>query len=136
MALGLSHRFRRPSRLLSLLVATMALVSQLALGAAVLPDDAAQVQLAALDAVSILCHTDGTTGGHGDAPTHHRGSGHALCPLDVSLALPSAALASAPHLPAPPLPLTLRARPLPPARAPPTPMLVAAYPRGPPSALA
>lgn len=130
MAPGLARRSRR-LRSCGLLAAAMALVSQLALGTAPPSDDLAQARLAALEAAGLLCHETGADRG---TPAHHaHGADHALCPVCCGLALPSVTLASAPHLPLPPLLPRSRARPTPPARAPLPSSPAAAYPRGPPN---
>lgn len=126
---GSPRPFRRVLGLAGLLAATLALVGQLALGTVIPLDEAPRAQLAALDAASMLCHP----GGNGQAPLHHPGIGHALCPLFLASAIPGAWAAPAPILPAPPPALALRRATPPPARAPPSPVLIAAYPRGPPS---
>ncbi len=85
----------RPSRPLGLLLAMLAFVSLLALGATVLPDDAQQTEL---DAVSILCVTSAaalpTQAPH--PPRHH--AAPVLCPLSLALALPLVLLALLPLL--------------------------------------
>ena len=119
--------------LLGLLVAVMAMVSQLALGATVLPDDRPAGPTAALTALVVFCQT-----GHllGDKPVPaHRMPQTTLRPLSVTLALPAAIPVSAILLPVPSTALPLRVVPLPPARAPPSLAVMAAYPRGPPSGL-
>ena len=90
----LSRRRHRwlPAGFPGLLIALLALVSQVALGAVVLPDEAsARDQSAAtLDAVSILC--DGAAPAPRDrAPAHHRHDPEcALCPLCIALATAAA----------------------------------------------
>ena len=126
----LSPHFRHSTGLLGLLVAVMALVSLLALGATVLPDDRPADPTAALKALVVFCQT-----GHplGDKPAPaHRMPQATLCPLSVTLALPAAIPAPMVFLPAPPGALALRFGAPPPARAPPSLAVMAAYPRGPP----
>jgi hypothetical protein len=126
----LSRQFRHCSGLLGLLVAVLAIVSQLALGAMVLPDNRPADAVAALDALSVLCQA-----GHpvGDKPVPaHRGSQAALNPLSVTLALPAAIPVPAAWPLGPPATLVLRIAPPPPARALPSVAAIAAYPRGPP----
>src|SRR5579875_719411 len=83
-----------------LLAAVLALVSQLALGALVVPgaDDAGA--LARLDAVSILC-SDLPTPDDGGAAHRHHAADLALCPLTVALDAPAFVLSTGPALPAP-----------------------------------
>ena len=116
---------------LGLLTALLALVSQLALGAMVLPD--APDQVAALDAVGILCSGAAPTDDGGTAPHRHHASDLALCPLTVALALPAVVLTSAPALPPPAPVLAFRMRERPPGRGPPPPTARVGAPRAPPS---
>ena len=109
----------------------VALVSQLALGAVVIPDDA-QAQLAALDAASVFCQSGANAPGSDRPPVQRHASDYALCPLSVSLALPALVFAPEPILPEPGLGHALRLAPLPQGRAPPSHAFAAAYPRGPP----
>ena len=132
MFLGLPRRFRHPSRVCGLLAVLVALVSQLALGAVVLPDESPQSQLATLDAASIFCQTGSNTGGSDRPPIPHHAADYALCPLSVSLAQPVAVLVPDVLLPAPSQSLAMRPGALPQARAPPSRVVAAAYPRGPP----
>lgn len=104
----LSRQFRHCSALVGLLIAVMAMVSQLALGATVLPDDRPADPTAALKALVVFCQT-----GHpvDDKPTPpHRMPQATLCPLSVTLALPAAIPAPMVFLPAPPGALALRFR--------------------------
>ncbi len=118
-------------RLIGRLAAMLALISQIALGAMVLPDSRPADPLAALDALSVLCLTGRTAPAHKN-PAHHAPLA-VMCPLAAALALP-ALLAAAPTVPpAPPAVLTLRLALPPPARAPPARTVVAAWPRGPPA---
>jgi hypothetical protein len=126
----LSRQFRHCSGLVGLLVVVVAIVSQLALGAMVLPDNRPADPIAALDALSVLCQT-GHPVGDKSVPSH-RGSRAALCPLCVTLALPAAIPVPTALLPAPPATLVLRIAPLPPPPAPSSVAAIAAYPRGPP----
>jgi hypothetical protein len=130
---GPSRRTWRPPHLAGLLVAVLALVSQLALGAMVLPDDDPQAQLDALSALTVLCRTGVPATDRDQAPLHHRRADPALCPLSVALALPGVILTPAPVLPSLVALLTLRAMGPPPARAPPSSVPDAAFPRGPPT---
>ncbi len=86
------------SRRLGLLLAMLAFVSLLALGATVLPDDASAAQQAELDAVSILCVSGpAALPTHGPHPPRHHAA-PALCPLSLALALPLVLLALLPLL--------------------------------------
>jgi hypothetical protein len=113
----------------ALLVAMLALVSQLALGATVLPDDAPHDAPDDLAAIAILC---GTPAPDHHAPPHPAAPDWALLPLSVALALPAVILTPTPLLPRAPAALVFRAGTRPRARAPPPVAVAAAYPRGPP----
>ncbi len=123
------RRFQRRSRRAGLLIAAVAMVSQLAFGAMTAPV-APSGQLAALAALSVLCH------GQPPAPDRPAPSRRvavvALCPLGVTRAPPVAILLPAVGLPTPPAALALRIAPTPPARAPPAQAALTAFPRGPP----
>ncbi len=131
MLTGLSRRFRRPFRSAGLMAVLAALVSQLTLGAIVIPDDP-QAQLAALDAASVFCQFGGSTDGNGRPPVQRHAADYALCPLGVPLALPNVILAPAPLLPEPGVGRVLPMGTLPQGRAPPSHAFAAIYPRGPP----
>ncbi len=93
----MARGFRHHPRFLSFLLVVVAVVSQLALGAMVLPDDSPAGEIAALDAVALLC---GHLPGHDGSPAHRHRTGHpALCPVSIALALPSAIPTSGPALP-------------------------------------
>jgi hypothetical protein len=82
----------------SLLMLMLALVSQLALGAIVLPDDTQAAQRDRMDTTAVLC------GGHADrgkAPAHRHHADVAVCPPSVALALPGVVLATAVVFPRP-----------------------------------
>ena len=119
------------ARYCGFLAAVLALVSQLALGAMVPPDDTAGRQLAALDAVSVLC-----TGNPAPAPRHrapHHAADMALCPLDLALAMSGAVLL--PFSALVPLPSSMSARRTwqrPPGCGPPPPTARVGAPRAPP----
>ena len=86
--------------ILSYLTAVIALVSQLALGAVLLPDMPSQQQFASLEAANVFCDGNQTT--HGGKPDHkHRQPAPAICPISITLSLPSIVLAPTPVLPAP-----------------------------------
>jgi hypothetical protein len=126
LPVALPRRFGWTGRIL----AVLALVGQVALGAIVLPDDRPADIGAWIDALSVPCQT-GQPSPATPAPAHRPPPG-ALCPLSVALALPVALAASAAVLPAPPSPLAGARLPLPQARAPPAAPSAAAWPRGPP----
>ena len=128
---GLSRRFRRPLRRAGLIAFLAALVSQLALGAVVIPDDP-QSQLAALDAASVFCQSGNGAQGGERPPVQRYAADYALCPLSVSLALPAIILSPEPLLPEPGPGRALPTGTLPQSRAPPSHAFAAAYPRGPP----
>ena len=137
MSFGLPHPLR-PFGARGLLFAVLALVSQLALGAMVLPDDAAARDAASLAAVSVLCDSSqvsptGAVGGtHRQAPLPHRHHQGALCPLSLALALPAVVLAALAVLPAPTAATVLRLATGQRARAPPSLVGGLGLPRGPP----
>jgi hypothetical protein len=127
-----SRLSRAPHRPAGLLLAILALVGQLALGAMVMPADAAAVaqSVAELDAASILCV--GTPPPVHAPPHRHHAIDCALCPLCAAMATHGVILSAAPSLPAPPAAIAARAALPPPARAPPAQPRRAALPRGPP----
>lgn len=81
------------------LAAVLALNSQIALGAMVIPDDATRSQSAAPGAVSMFCA--GTPGDAPHGPSRHlpHAPGGALCPLSIELAATVFVLGSTPVLP-------------------------------------
>ena len=121
-------------RLAGFLLAVVALASQLALGAMVLPDEASarEQSTAALEAMTVLCDSSVPAApDHG--PAHHRHvADSALCPFSAMGSLQAAVLASAPDLPLPVSRLAARAGLPPLARGPPAPSRRAPPPRGPP----
>jgi hypothetical protein len=119
-----------PQRL-GFLVAILALISQLALGAVVLPDISPASELAALAAATVDC-APAAPADKQLPPAPRPDSGQALCPLSVALALPAVILLPAPVLPPPVLMLSVRGTDLPQARAPPSAFRYAPYPTGPP----
>ncbi len=118
-------------RLLGLLIALLAMVSQVAAASVIWPDDTAQSRIAALAALSVTCH-----GGKPATPAHapaHRVPDPPLCPPAAAFAVPLAVPTSDPTLPARRRPLALRLGTPPPPRAPPGRAPEAAFPRGPPT---
>ena len=130
----LRHRWR-PANVPGFLVALLAIASQLALGAIVLPDEvsAREQSVAALDALSILCDS-ATPTKPDDAPKHHHRQNPdcAICPLGVALAMPAAVLVSGPALPPPSSHMADRSAFPPPARGPPAQPRHTPPSRGPP----
>jgi len=128
------RRYRYCPGIPGYLIAMIALVSQLALGAMVLPDDSAGMEIATLDAVSILC---GQNHAHGDdnlPPEKHRPVDLALCPLSATLALPAIILTLTPVLQAcPGCVLSIGIDYKPPGRGPPLATARVGAPRAPPS---
>ena len=118
------------ARLAALIACVLALVSQLALGAVVLPDVSPADQLAALNAAVVDCAPD--PGNDTPAIPHQRDAGAALCPLAAALDAPGAILAASPTLPPPAKATATRAALPPQSRAPPGHPVEARYPRGPP----
>jgi hypothetical protein len=129
---SLTRRFKQSEKFLGLLLAVMALMGQLAVGAAVPLQDEAAERLNTFEAALILCHSGTGSTPSQQAPLHHHFD-CALCPLCQVLAHYSVVLTSAPFLPEPPAGMTLRTRGVAAARAPPAPAVASAYPRGPPS---
>jgi hypothetical protein len=114
--------------LCGLILALLALASQLAAGATV-PDAIAQIA-APLSGFGTICHT----GAPADTPPahHHTAPDCQACLLCAALATPAPVLSSGPALPAPGTVQTTLAAPPPPSRAPPAVDFLAARPRGPP----
>jgi hypothetical protein len=128
-----AKRPAHPSSALGFLTAIIALVSQLALGGVLPSDGPSPQQIAALNAVLVLC--DGSQpSDQGGKPDHgHRPLAPAICPLSVTLSLPSVVLTPAPALPAPSGPvLYVRAAERPPLRGPPPATARVGEPRAPP----
>ena len=115
-----------------LMVALLALVGQLAIGAVVLPDSDTADALNRLDAVSILCSGLPASDDGGAAPHHHHACDLALCPMTLALAAPSVVLTPAPVLPAPKPVSVFPSRERPPGRGPPAASARVGEPRGPP----
>jgi hypothetical protein len=121
------------ARFLGYLTAVIALVSQLSLGAVLLPDAPTSQQFAALEAANVFC--DGNqTSDHGGKPEHnHRQQAPAICPISITLSLPSIVLTPTPILPAPSaLVIDARALERPPGRGPPPATARVGVPRAPP----
>ncbi len=121
-----ARQTRNPNRLGHLL-ALFALVCQVLLGGATLPD----MSMAEPAALGLICHADApATPDH--APARHRHTpGCALCPLCV-VAMQAVIPAMAPALPGPSVRGADRVALPPPARAPPAQPRRVALPRGPP----
>jgi hypothetical protein len=128
--------FERPGswrRIPGLLLASIALAGQLALGAIVPTDGPMQGTLSGLESLGVICHSPGP--GDPDQPStpDHRTPDCAICPLCVALAAPAmVVLVPAPVLPAPTIVLAARSSGPVQARAPPSEPLRTARPRGPP----
>ena len=133
MASRQTKHLRSLGSLPGLLLAVLALVSQLALGSIAMPDEAAarEQSVAALDSLSIICSAT-TPVEHAPGQHHHHGMDCAVCPLCAALAMHAVVLGSGPDLPAPSSRLAHRATLPPPARAPPAQPRHAPPPRGPP----
>ena len=123
----LSLAFWRPG----LLTAMLALVSQLALGAVVLPDDTPAGQLAEMDALSVLC-TGAAPDRNIPTPHRHHAADLTLCPLSIALAAPCCLSEPAPALPPPPPAIAARSFERPPGRGPPPATARVGEPRAPP----
>jgi hypothetical protein len=130
---AVAKRAAHPSTVLGFLAAVIALVSQLALGAVLPTDGPTPQQIAALNAVRVLCDGSQPTD-RGGRPDHgHRPLAPAICPISVTLSLPGIVLTPAPVLPAPPGPvLFARAVERPPGRGPPPATARVGVPRAPP----
>ena len=122
-----------PASLPGVLIALLALCSQLALGAVVLPGEAVarDQSVATLEALSILCNSAAPTAPD-QAPHHRHNPDCALCPLCVALAMPAVILTSGPELSPPTGRLADGAALPPPARGPPAPPRNTPPSRGPP----
>lgn len=118
----------QPLRAPGLVLAALALLCQLALGA-VLPHAASAQAASGIETIGTLCIADAPA----HTPGHHQHRGDcALCPLCLSMAAQAVLPVAAPPLP---LPRSEAAPPatLPPlARGPPAPRRLLAFPRGPP----
>ncbi len=116
-----------------LLLAILALVSQLALGAMVLPDDdLPQRQQSSLDAIGVMCSSAvPVLPGH-RAPHHRHVPDCAPLPLGVALALPAFMPMSPPTLPRPLAARMQRRASAASARGPPSHYSHIGFPRGPP----
>ena len=111
--------------------AVLALVSQLALGAVMLPDNAPADQLAELDAVSVLC-TGAAPDRNTPTPHRHHAADLTLCPLSIALAAPCCLPEPVPALPPPPAAIVARSFDHPPGRGPPAATARVGEPRAPP----
>jgi hypothetical protein len=112
-----------------LLLAMLALVSQLALGSVVLPQDAGAAEL---DAVAIFCQTAAPGTPQPVTPHHQHAPDCAICPLCAALAAPGAILTPAPLLPTPSVHQVAQIGLPPAARGPPSRPLRISLARGPP----
>lgn len=128
MSLASRHR----PGFLGLLIAGIALASQLVLGAILPADDAVAGQAAAaFNAAAIFCAAPQSPD-HGKT-SRHRPAAPMLCPANVALTLPVAVLTSSPVLPPPPASvLSSGARERPPGRGPPPAGTRVNPPRAPP----
>jgi hypothetical protein len=114
---------------LGLLFTLLALMAQLASGAAVPRTEA----VATLTNAATICHADETS--DQAPPAQHHPASCPICPLCVSLSAPALALAIHPALPTPSVIIAACSVVLPPATAPPAIDVLAARPRGPPAIL-
>ncbi len=115
------------------MAAVIALVSQLALGAVLPPDEPTPQQIAALNAVRVLCDGVAPSDRGGAPQQHHRHLAPAMCPIGATLSLPSVVLTPAPVLPAPSAAMRYaRAPERPPGRGPPPATARVGVPRAPP----
>jgi hypothetical protein len=126
MSFAMIRTWRFPT---GLLLALLALASQIAVASLVLPEDSTAAEL---DAVAILCQTAAPGAPQPATPHHHHAPDCAICPFCAALALPGAILTPAPALPTPSLHRVAQIALPPPARGPPSRPLRTALPRGPP----
>ena len=127
VSFGVSRARSSIASLFGIVLAFLALAGQLVSVSVATPDP---LQKAQLDSEDVHCHSDATP----PAKTPKRHSACVLCPLCLSLTVPSPVLSSPPVLPLRPLVFIARAAPPPPATGPPfhrTP--ISALPRGPPA---
>jgi hypothetical protein len=128
-----AKRASHPSALLGFLTAVIAMVSQLALGAVLPSDGPTTQQIAALNAVRVMCDSSQNSDRGGKRDHGHRPLAPAICPISVTLSLPSVLLTPAPALPTPSAPvLYVRAAERPPLRGPPPATARVGEPRAPP----
>jgi hypothetical protein len=127
MSRALTRTWRSPT---GLLLAVLALISQLALGSLVLPAESAAAEL---DAIAIFCQTAPSGTPQPSAPHHQHAPDCAICPLCVALAMPGAILTPAPLLPTPSVHQVAQITLPPPARGPPSRPLRISLARGPPA---
>ncbi len=116
---------RPASGLFGWVLALLALVGQLALGA-MLPPDEARTEVATL---AVLCRADMPPAPHGEQRHHRHVAAWALCPVAVASAI---LLASCPLLPLAAVGTVLRRHAPQAARAPPSHASHLGFPRGPP----
>jgi hypothetical protein len=114
-------------------MAVLALVSQLALGAMLLPDDPPQRQQSALDAISVMCSSTAPMLPDHRVPHHRHVPDCAPLPLGVALALPAFMPMSPPALPGPLAARMQRRVSAASARGPPSHYSHIGFPRGPPT---
>ena len=115
------------------ILAALALVSQLALGAFPAQARLAVTEATQLRSVTVLCHSLSSRAGHPAAP--HRQRTHddeAGCPLELALELPAVILTPMVLLPRPSLPTTGQVVGRPIVRAPPARIASALHARAPP----
>jgi hypothetical protein len=112
-------------------MAVLALVSQLALGTMVLPEDASSAD-AELAAVSILCQTGSPVTPVPGAPRRQHMPDCPVCPLCIALATQGAMLTPTITLPMPSIQRVAQIALPPPARGPPSRPLRISLARGPP----
>ncbi len=123
---------RSQSRAHGLLLAMLALVSQLALGLLAPVDADADGQRSELAAFTVLCQTPLEDRGSVPASHHHRAPDYAPSTAAAALDLPCFVAVPAPVLPAPSSGTTLRLVSLLSARGPPSHTSHLGFPRGPP----
>ena len=131
MSLG-SARTRLSMPVVRALIALVALVSQLALGSLVLPDQASARSMAEVRSATVLCKSS-PPGQRLPSHQQRHPTQETACLLDGALELPAVILISAVILPPPRLPITGQPIGLPPARAPPSAVRWMQRARGPPT---
>ncbi len=133
MSRRVNHRSARSLPMLGFLLAVMCLVSQIAIGTMVIPDEPSGTLLEALTSAGVDCHASPASAPGGRPPHPHRQTEPAVCPLRLALELPGITL-----LPPVVIPESLTATDArvglpPPSRGPPPAPARVGQPRAPPA---
>ena len=127
-----NHRSARAIPLPGFLIALICLVSQIAIGTLVIPDDTSGSQLAALTIASIDCHASPASAPGGRSHHPHRQTEPAVCPLRLALELPGVTLLPPVVIPESLTATAARVGLPPPSRGPPPAPVRVGQPRAPP----